>query len=380
MYPRIYKSLKDKSFFVFGPRGTGKSTWLKSQYPGVPIIDLLNSESYRLLLSSPHRLEGMIPPTNKLVIIDEIQKIPELLDEVHRLIEDKKINFILTGSSSRKLKRHGVNLLAGRARSKNFYPLTCWELGKDFNLLKALQYGMLPTVWTEDDPKEYLSSYVRTYLKEEVQAEGLVRNLSAYAHFLETATFSQGSTLTMARIATDVGVDAKVVASYFDITEDLLLSYRLPVFSKKAKRRLVSHPKFFYFDVGVYRSIRPKGPLDQDSEIDGVALETLFLQHYLPLIESLGWDQKLFYWKTANKIEVDFVSYGAEGLSAFEIKRSGTLRGEDLEGLKLFKEDYPMAKCYLLNLSSEMKTIDGIQVVPFEKALWDLKNLLVPSP
>lgn len=376
MYPRLYKHLKDQSFFLFGPRGTGKSTWLRAQFPEATFIDLLSAESYRYLLSNPHRLASLIPKESKCVVIDEVQKIPELLDEVHRLIEAKQIRFILTGSSARKLKREGVNLLAGRAVQRTFHPLTCWELGTDFSLEQSLQRGLLPLAIAASDPKDFLSAYVNTYLREEVQAEGIVRNLSAYAHFLEIASFSQASTLTMTSIASDVGVDAKVIASYFDVTEDLLLSIRIPVFSKRAKRRLKSHPKFFFFDCGVFRALRPKGPLDKSSEIDGPALETMFLQHYRALGEFLRWDQRIHYWKTANNIEVDFVSYGEEGLFAFEIKRTALVRQEDLAGLRLFKQDYPMAKCFLLSTSHEEKIIDDIQIIPFEKALQNLPALM----
>lgn len=376
MYPRFYKPLKNQCFFLFGPRGTGKSTWLKSQFKEAFLIDLLNSETYRLLLSNPHRLISMIPDGKKIVIIDEVQKIPDLLNEVHRIIEEKKLIFILTGSSARKLKREGVNLLAGRALQRFFHPLTCWELGKDFSLERSLKFGLLPMSINASDPRDFLSSYVNTYLREEVQAEGLIRNLSAYSHFLEVASFSQGSTLTMSRIASDVGVDSKVIASYFEVTEDLLLSVRIPVFSKKAKRRLKSHPKFFYFDCGVYRSLRPKGPLDSEFEIDGPALETLFLQHYRALGEFIKWDQKLYYWKTANNLEVDFVSYGEEGLFAFEIKRTNFIRNEDLEGLRLFKHDYPIAKCFLLCFASENKIIDNIQIINYETALLSLAAIM----
>lgn len=376
MYPRFYKYMKNQSFFLFGPRGTGKSTWLRDQFPEAVYIDLLNSETYRLLLGDPHRLEGMIPEGRQEVIVDEVQKIPDLLNEVHRLIESKKIRFIITGSSARKLKREGINLLAGRARQCFFHPLTCWELNKDFALLQALKYGLLPMSVTSTDPKEFLSSYVNTYLREEVQAEGLIRNLAAYSYFLEVATFSQASTLTMSRIASDVGVDAKVIASYFEVTEDLLLSIRLPVFSKKAKRRLKTHPKFFFFDCGVYRALRPKGPLDSDADIDGPLLETIFMQHYRALGEFCRWDQKLYYWKTAHNVEVDFVSYGEEGLFAFEIKWSSVIRQEELDGLRLFRQDYPMAKCFFLCATLDEKVYDNIHILNFERALKSLPELM----
>lgn len=375
MYARIYKELKSNSYFVFGPRNTGKSTWVRQMHPDVFIVDLLHSETFRYLLNQPSRLAGLIPENQKLVVIDEVQKIPELLDEVHRLIEAKKIHFILTGSSARKLKRQGVNLLAGRARQRFFHPLTCWELGKDFDLHKALKFGLLPTAYLEPEPKDFLSSYINTYLKEEILAEGLVRNIATYSHFLEVASFSQAMPVTMTSIASDVGVDSKLIANYFDMTEDMLLSFRVPVFSKKAKRRMTTHPKFYFFDVGVFRALRPKGPLDIDQEIDGPALETLFFQHYRALGEGVQWDQKPFFWKTASKNEVDFVSYGEEGLFAFEIKRSNSTRQDDLNGLRTFKKDFPIAKCFLLNFSKEEKMIDGIQVMNFEKALWQMPEI-----
>jgi predicted AAA+ superfamily ATPase len=383
MYPRFYKPLENQSFFLFGPRATGKTTWLKTSYPESQRIDLLNTETARLLLASPGRLEGMLNKNSaapdRPIIIDEVQKIPSLLDEVHRLIEDQKLKFILTGSSARKLKRGGANLLAGRALQRFFYPLTCWELGQSFDLQKALQYGLLPNVWTSENPKEFLSTYIYTYLKEEVYAEGLTRSLENFSRFLEYASFSQAQPMTMATLASDVGVNSKLIASHLEVLDDLLLAKQIPVFTKRAKRRMTSHPKFFFFDTGVYRTLRPKGPLDSSSEIDGSALETLFYQHHQALGEFTRWDQQLFYWRTAQKVEVDFVSYGELGLFAFEIKRSPTLRHEELQGLKLFLEDYPMAKCFFLYGGDQEIIMDQIQVLNFEKALWRLPELMNSS-
>ena len=244
---RILSSPKNKSFFLFGPRGTGKTTWVKSAFPEAIFIDLLESEIYNDLLANPQRSETFIPKDFKnWVIIDEVQRVPELLNEIHRLIEKKQCVFVLTGSSARALRKKGVNLLAGRALTYSFHQLTAIELAKDFNLAHSLKFGQLPCVYTEKDPKAYLESYVKTYLREEIQQEGLTRNLNAFSRFLEAASFSQGSVLNTSGVARECAVERKVVENYFSILEDLLIGCRLPVFTKKAKRRMVSHHKFYF--------------------------------------------------------------------------------------------------------------------------------------
>jgi len=200
MYSRLIEPPKDKSFFLFGPRGTGKTTWVRSRFAGSLYLDLLEAELFNDLLANPQRLEHFIPKNfNDWIIIDEVQRVPELLNEVHRLIEKNRHKFILTGSSARKIRRRGVNLLAGRALSYHFYPLTAVELGKDFNLNHSLAFGQLPCAYTEKDPKAYLESYVQTYLEEEIQQEGFTRNLGAFSRFLEAASFSQGAVLNIKR-------------------------------------------------------------------------------------------------------------------------------------------------------------------------------------
>src|SRR4030042_6855777 len=279
MYPRLLKPPVNKSFFLFGPRGTGKTTWVKAAFPQALYIDLLESEKYNDLLANPQRLENIIPSGHKdWTIIDEVQRVPELLYEVHRLIERNKYRFVLTGSSARKLRRKGANLLAGRALTYHMHPLTAAELGKDFDLARSLQFGHLPSAYTETDPVRYLESYVRTYLETEVMQEGLTRNLGAFARFLEAASFSQGAMLNISEVARECAVERKVVEDYFVILEDLLLASRVPVFARRAKRRMAGHPKFYYFDVGVFRTLRPKGPLDAPAEIAGAAWDTLTIQ------------------------------------------------------------------------------------------------------
>jgi len=233
MYSRLLKIPKNKSFFLFGPRATGKTTWVKSIFPKALYVDLLEAELFNDFLVSPQRLDNLIPKDfNDWIIIDEIQKIPELLNEVHRLIELRKLKFILTGSSARKLKRKGPNLLAGRALTYFIHPLTISELGSDYKFEHSLRYGQLPSVYREKDPKKYLESYVKTYLEEEIQQEGLTRNLASFSRFLETASFSQGSVLNVSEIAREAAVERKVVENYFSIIEDLLIGSKIYPFTK----------------------------------------------------------------------------------------------------------------------------------------------------
>ncbi len=377
MYSRIISPPKAKSFFLFGPRGTGKTTWVKSAFPKAAYIDLLEAELFNDLTANPQRLSNFIPLDFKdWVIIDEVQRIPELLHEVHRLIETKKYRFILTGSSPRKLKRKGPNLLAGRALTLSMHPLSVAELGDDFRLEHSLRYGQLPSVYTEADPKKYLEAYVRTYLEEEIRQEGLTRNLSAFARFLEAASFSQGSILNISSVARECHVERKVVESYFSILEDLMIGYRIPIFSKKAKRRLIVHPKFYFFDVGVYRTLRPMGPLDAPEEVDGTALETLFLQELIALNSAFDFGYKIFYWRTSNGREVDFVLYGPKGMLSFEIKRTSRITSAMLGGLKSLLADYPMAKAYFVYTGNRRMHEGKIEIVPVWEILKNLKTLL----
>lgn len=340
-------------------------------------LDLLDFNTYSQLLANPARLQERIPPGfSGWVILDEIQRIPELLNEVHRLIEGKAIRFILTGSSARKLRRQGTNLLAGRALRYAMHPLVPQELQSDFSLPKASQLGLLPAIYTYQDPERYLSTYIQTYLQEEIIQEGLTRNLSAFTRFLEVASFSQGATINATEIAREVGADRQVIQNYFSILEELLIAHRVPAFTKRAKRRLIQKDRFYYFDAGVYRYLRPKGILDSPSEIEGAGLETCFMQIFLALNDYYQWNNQLYYWRTSNGLEVDFVVYGEQGLWAFEIKHSQRITPRMLSGLKEFKEDYPMAKCYLLYMGHETLHLDNITVYPMDWALMNLPQLL----
>lgn len=383
MYNRIADNyLKTgQSFFLFGPRGTGKTTWIKTVFPGAVYIDLLDSAVYTRLLAAPERLESLIPPGYKdKIVIDEIQRVPSLLNEVHRLIEQKGYSFVLTGSSARALRKKGVNLLAGRALTRFFHPLTARELGSDFNLDNSLNFGHLPYVFRAEDKKAYLASYINTYLREEILQEGLARSIASFARFMEVASFSQGGVLNVSKIARETGIDRKTVEGYFQIVEELLIGARLPPFNKRAKRRLVLGEKFFFFDAGVYRAIRPVGPLDSPEEIGGALLETLLLQEFSALNDYFGLGYKAYYWRTSGKTEVDFVFYGENGFIAVEVKRGTGADASRMSGLKLFQKDYPQAKCYFVCGVPRREYRENIEVWPFKDFIVHLPDILAKKP
>lgn len=355
------------SFFLFGPRGTGKTTWLRQAFPDALWLDLLDPGSQRLYLARPERLREWIDgnPGARDVVIDEIQKVPALLDVVHQLIEaDRPLRFVLTGSSARKLRREAANLLAGRLVRAEMHPFTAGELGAAFDLERALDIGLVPLVWNAEVPAETLRAYASLYLREEVQAEALVRDIGAFARFLEAISFSQASLLNLAAVARECQVGRKTVVGYLDILEDLLLSFRVPVFTRRAKRHLVAHDKFYFFDAGVYRSLRPSGPLDRPEEVAGMALEGLVAQHLRAWIAQRNVGERLHYWRTKSGSEVDFIVYGPENFAAWEVKHAARIHSVDLRGLKAFREDYPEAKVALLYLGRERLEIDGIPIVP----------------
>lgn len=366
-----------KSFFLFGPRGTGKTSWVKTYFPEALYIDLLKDRDYTALQADPSRLEALVlAHPSPWTIIDEVQKIPALLNEVHRLIEHHQRCFILTGSSSRQLRRGGANLLAGRALTYHMHPLTATEIGESFDLNKALSTGLLPLSYLDRDSTAFLESYIATYLREEVLQEGLVRNIGAFSRFMEIASFSQGNQLNLSNMAREVGISRKIIAGYFDILEDLLMGVQIPCFTKRAQRSLVQHPKFYYFDAGVFRQLRPRGPLDTPEEIGGAAVETLFLQHLRAIIDYSRLDLSIYYWRTTTGLEVDFVLYGAEGLFAFELKSHKYIEKKDFVGLNAFKKDYPIAQCYLIYGGEHVEQHGDIKALPMQQALFQLAELL----
>jgi len=368
---RFFK-VPDQSFFLLGPRGTGKSTLIKDIFKEAVYLDFLLPDVFRSFSARPERLKEVVfgNRDKQVFVLDEVQKVPELLSVVHSLLEEKKDwKFVLTGSSARKLKRAGVDMLAGRALMKHLHPFIATELGTMFNLDAALQNGLIPVVLNSQDPAASLQAYLNLYIREEVQMEGLVRNIGDFSRFLETISFSHGSVLNISNIARECQVERKVVESYITILEDLLLAFRIPVFAKRAKRVLSNHPKFYLFDAGVFKALRPSGPLDRPQEKAGAALEGLIAQHLRAWIDYNNLDAKLYFWRTSSGNEVDFVVYGSTVFTAIEVKSSNNISAEDLRPLKAFGQDYPEAKRILVYRGRETLEQSGISIKPCEDFL-----------
>jgi predicted AAA+ superfamily ATPase len=370
------------SFFIFGPRGTGKSTWLKRTFPDAYHVDLLDDRTFRAHIAHPERINQIVKanPHQRSYIIGEIQKAPALLDSIHSLIEEYKTHqFILTGSSARKLRRGGVNLLAGRALLTHLHPFMAAELGADFSLDTALRNGLIPLIVSANTPDKTLATYVALYLKEEVKEEGLVRDIGAFARFLEAISFSHGSILNLSNIARECQVSRKIVENYLSIMEDLLLGYKIPVFTKRARRAMTAQPKFYLFDAGVYYHLRPRGPLDSPDEIGGMALEGLVLQHLQAWCDYSSGQVKCYFWRSRGGAEVDFVVYGEHHFHALEVKNAKEIHPKSLRSLKTFLIDYPEASAILLYRGIEKLVVDGIFCCPVDDFLLQLKPNHWPS-
>ena len=365
---RRFFQIPDQSCFLLGPRGTGKSTWLRDQLPDALYLDLLEPSLHRSLDARPERLRELLAgsPGKETVVIDEIQRVPELLTVIHAVLEaPSPPRFVLTGSSARKLRRGGVDLLGGRAVHRTMHPFMAAEL-PEFDLDRALRIGLLPLVMGAPDPPDVLDAYASMYLDQEVRAEGLTRNISGFTRFLETVSFSHGAQLNIAAVARECEVERKVVAGYVGILEDLLLAFRLPVFRRRAKRATVVHEKIYLFDAGVFRSLRPKGPLDRPEEMDSQALEGLVAQHLRAWAAYSRHDANIHFWQTRAGAEVDFVVYGESGLQALEVKNARKVHSADLRSLRTFRDDYPEAETAVLYRGSQRMRIDDIWCLPVQ--------------
>jgi uncharacterized protein len=371
-----FLAIPEGSSLLLGPRGTGKSTWLTHLLPDSLRIDLLKPDVYRELSAHPERLASLADatPAGSTIVVDEVQRIPELLNVVHNLIESPHPRrFVLTGSSARELRRGGVDLLAGRAVLRTMHPFMAAEL-PTFDLDEALRVGLLPLVRSATDPDDTLRSYATLYLEQEVQLEGWARSVGAFARFLEAISLSHAGVLNLANVARECQVERKTAAGYLSVLEDLLLAFRLPVFTRRAARATTAHPKFYLFDTGVFRTLRPTGPLDHGrSSADGDALEGLVAQHLRAWIGYSRRKADLFYWSTPGGLEVDFVVYGEAGFWAIEVKHTNCVRPGDLRAMRALKRDYPEAGPRLLYRGSERLLIDGILCVPVDQYLAALR-------
>ena len=367
----INNDLED-SIFLFGARQTGKSTFLRSIFPHNTYIDLLDTTMKTRFERHPGLLYEMLQdqPAGTLIIIDEIPEVPTLLNEVHRLISEKGLVFILCGSSARKLKRKGYNTLGGRACPMYLCPFVSAEL-PDFNLDKALTYGMLPPHYLAKNPTRRLSAYIDVYLKEEIKEEALVRNLSAFQRFLEVAAISNGEIINYNNIAQDCGVSANTVAGYYDILEDTLIGYRIPSFAKVIKRRLVQAPRFYYFDIGIVNHLLRRTSLTRGTAEYGHAFEHLVIQEIKGWLTYQEHPEQLTYWRTHTGLEVDAVIGDAR--IAIEIKSVEEVLPRHLKGLKAFSEDYPTAQTIIVSLDRINRRIGSIEclyVLDFFRKLW----------
>lgn len=365
----LSKTLKKKSCFLFGARQTGKSSLIRHCFAKAPFYNLLDSRELLRLSQSPQRLREELSPDCKLVIIDEIQKLPSLLNEVHLLIEERKIRFLLTGSSARSLRRSGVNLLGGRARSRHLHPFSFCELGKKFNLLQALNHGLLPSIYDSDAPEEDLKSYAADYLQQEVAQEGLTRNIPAFSRFLEVAALCNGQQINYTEIGNDAQVPRSTVREYFQILKDTLIGFELPAWKKSKTRKAMSTSKFYFFDVGVAGCLQHRGRVHQASRQFGEAFEH-YLFHELKSFVDYTQSGELAYWRSTSQFEVDFI---LSDEVAIEVKAKTNVSPRDLKGLKALKEEKRLAQYFLVCLEDRPRRVEGIQILPWQdflKRLW----------
>lgn len=364
---------EQKSYFLFGPRATGKTSLIEAQFSSdIPMLDLLETTLYYRLSANPGLLESIIfghNPNATKAIIDEVQRVPEILNEVHRLIEKKKITFLLTGSSARKLKRNQANLLAGRARQAELFPLTTAEI-PNFDLDRYLQYGGLPMIYLSNDPLDDLHAYVNTYLKEEIQAEALVRKLPSFARFLKYSALTNGEMLNFNNISSDAALAASTVRDYYTILEETFIGFMLPAWTKTVKRKAMSKAKFYYFDIGVKNVLAEIMKIPEQSDLYGNAFEHFIA---LELRAYLSYRRKhlpLSYWQSHNGQEVDFI-IGDD--IAIEVNATTHVQDKHLKGLKALGEENICKKYFLVSQDSLKRKIEHVEILSWQvflKKLW----------
>ena len=355
-----------ETFFLWGPRQTGKTTLLHAAYPDAFWIDLLKAEEYRRYVQSPEALREEIAARRSVrqVVIDEVQKVPALLDEAHWLHEHRRVRFALCGSSARKVKRGRANLLGGRAVRYELHGLTGSEIGSDFRLDRLLNHGYLPSAYLSDAPRRLLNGYVADYLKEEIAAEGLVRNLPVFSEFLNVAALSDAELVNFSTIARDCGVSSPTIKGYFGILEDTLLGRWLPAYTRRPKRRVIGAPKFYFADVGVVNHLARRGDLSAGAELYGKAFENWVfheLSAYNAYTQAFA---RLSHWRLASGIEVDFIVDDMD--LAIEAKAAVRVTADHLRGLRALVQDHPRVKQRVVVCleSRERRTDDGIVILP----------------
>jgi uncharacterized protein len=363
--PRLLDLARDaakKSLFLFGPRQTGKTSLVQNTLGDVRVFSLLDSDLFLTLSRRPATLRELIRPADRLVVIDEIQKLPELLDEVHLLIESRRLRFVLTGSSARKLRRGGVNLLGGRARSRVLHPFVCRELGTAFDLRRALDTGLLPPIYLSDEPADDLGAYAGDYLRQEVAAEGLTRSVPAFSRFLEVAALCNGQLLNYSAIASDAQVPVSTVREYFQILEDTLIAQRLPPWKASRTRKPIVTPKLYFFDIGVARHLQQRRGLRVGSPEFGDAFEA-YVHHELRTYVDYRGAGELCYWRSKSGFEVDFV---LDGRTAIEVKGKAPVGQRDLRGLNALREEGLLERYLVVSLERLPRTHEGIEILPWQ--------------
>lgn len=358
-----------KSHFLFGPRQTGKTLLVKRSLPGVRNYDLLDTSVFLSLSRDPGRLAEEITPRDRIVVIDEIQRLPLLLNEAHRLIEDRRLRFLFTGSSARKLRRGGVNLLGGRARTLRLHPFTRRELGARFSLGRVMECGLLPPHYFSDDPRADLRAYVENYLEQEIMAEGAARNVPAFSRFLRVAAFCNGTIVNFTNLASDAQVARTTVYEYFDILKDTLIMHELPAWKRSKKRKPIASSKFYFCDVGVVAALQDRTFKERTPEF-GEALET-YVMHELVCHKDYVSGEPISFWRSTSGFEVDFI---IGDHTAVEVKAKTNVGARDLKSLLAIKEERKLKKYVCVCLDPRPRTADGIEIVPLEHfldALWD---------
>lgn len=370
MYSRkqTFEGLGKESAFLWGARQTGKTTLLKQLFPDSIYVDLLINSEFLRFSSNLDLLREIVEANkpDKPVIIDEIQRLPELLNEVHWLIVNKGTQFILSGSSPRKILRSNVNLLGGRALKYELYPLVYSEID-DFSLNKVLNWGSLPKHYLSKKPKRLLAAYIGSYLQDEIATEARLRNLSAFTKFLESAAFSNGEIANFTNIAADCGVSSVTVKDYFGILEDTLIGRFVPAFKKKAKRRITSSPKFYFFDIGIANYLLKQNEIHEKSEAYGKALEHLVYLELYAYCKYKDIDYDICFWRTASQNEVDFVIGNAD--LAIEVKSTDNVQSKHLKGLKQFAEDYDAGRLILVSRDKYYRKTGEIEIMPIDMFL-----------